>query len=123
MPPDVYFALGNLHYIWGELLEFGKRAELGAEGAARAVVAEIKDLRKQAMKKRQLAPASLGSKGRAGKGPAKTTGNSEDCASGKEGPVLSDGTREAGDGRETPAPAEVDHPEAWEWYLKAALSG
>lgn len=31
VPPDVYFALGNLHYVWGELLEFGKRAELGAE--------------------------------------------------------------------------------------------
>lgn len=31
VPADVYFALGNLHYVWGELLEFGKRAELGAE--------------------------------------------------------------------------------------------
>lgn len=122
MPPDVYFALGNLHYIWGELLEFGKRAELGAEGAARAVVAEIKDLRQQAMKKRQLAPGSFGSKGGAGKSPTKTTRMSDGSSSGKDGRVLSDGAREAGGGRGTPPP-EVDHPEAWEWYLKAALSG
>lgn len=31
VPQNVYFALGELHYHWGELLEFGKRAELGAE--------------------------------------------------------------------------------------------
>ncbi|CBJ48465.1 conserved unknown protein [Ectocarpus siliculosus] len=122
VPPDVYFALGNLHYIWGELLEFGKRAELGAEGAAKAVVAEIKDLRKQAMKKRQLAPGSFGSKGRAGKSPTKTTRMSDVSARGNDGRVLSVGAREAGGGRGT-TPPEVDYPEAWEWYLKAALSG
>lgn len=31
VPRDVHFALGELHYTWGELLEFGKRAELGGE--------------------------------------------------------------------------------------------
>ncbi len=31
VPRHVHFALGELHYHWGELLEFGKRAELGAE--------------------------------------------------------------------------------------------
>lgn len=31
VPRHVYYALGELHYHWGELLEFGKRAELGAE--------------------------------------------------------------------------------------------
>lgn len=102
VPADVYFALGNLHYIWGDLLESGKRAELGAEGAARAVVAEIRELRKQAIKKRQLAPASGGSTRR-----HKASTGGEAIPSGS-----SDG-----------ASPGIDHPEAWEWYAKAADKG
>lgn len=103
-PADVFFALGELHYNWGDLLELGRRAELGAEGAARAVVGEIKHLRKHAMRKRRETE---------GAAPARRAERS--------------GTRHADE--EFPADPENEvgpwgnHREAWEWYLKAADLG
>lgn len=78
-------------------------------------MAEIKELRKQAMRKRQLAPASAGSKGstKARRMLEVSTGADTGQASG----VAPDGG-----GKEAFA-VEVDHPEAWEWYLKAAAGG
>lgn len=112
VPADVYFALGNLHYVWGDLLEFGRRAELGAEGAAKAVVTDINKLRRQAIKKRQLTPASRS------KHPARgsPTTTRKDEANRDEGRVVFAATSDK------PFP-EFDHPEAWEWYMKAAKRG
>eukprot|EP00752_Nemacystus_decipiens_P016191 g14478.t1 len=122
VPRGVHFALGELHYKWGELLEFGKRAELGGEGAARAVVADIKELRKRAMRKRQLAPASFGTN----EASAKARRTREEVSAGEDTgrtPTIdaADDTAAARNGKE--AVVEVDHPEAWEWYLKAAACG
>lgn len=109
VPPNVFFALGNLYYVWGDLLEVGKRAELGAEGAARAVVAEIKELRKQALMKRRLAPGASSGRGRrAGKGSAKARQQASESRA--------DDEKEA-------SLADTDHPEAWGWYLKAGELG
>lgn len=96
------------------------------QGAARAVVAEIKKLRQQAMKNRQLAPASSGSRRRTGEGSANDARTREGSSNGgDEDRALSRGAAgatAAGSGKEVP-PAAVDHPEAWEWYLKAAACG
>lgn len=108
---DVYFALGNLHYLWGELLERGKKAELGAEGAARAVVAEVKALRRRALQKR--AEATRASKK---KPPGlRVEDDGTKSSSGQESSSLT--TSDDGDA------VKVRHPEAWEWYLKAAEEG
>eukprot|EP00903_Cladosiphon_okamuranus_P008898 g8517.t1 len=122
VPRDVHFALGELHYNWGELLEFGKRAELGGEGAARAVVAEIKELRKQAMRKRQLAPASSGRKGSTKAGRNSGVSICDDKGRKSINDAAAVATAAGGDGEEA-ATVEVDHPEAWGWYLKAAACG
>lgn len=90
-------ALGDLHYTWGHLLEFGKRAELGADEAAKAVISEIKELRRKSIKKRRTAPASGG------------------IRHGAE-----DGIVTAGEKKKSPS---INHPEAWEWYVKAADMG
>lgn len=95
-PADVYFALGNLHYVWGDLIAFGRRAELGAEGAARAVVGEVRELRKQAIMKRRTSKRKRGKLERMG------------------------ASSHSGDEKGNP---ELDHPEGWEWYLKAAEQG
>lgn len=114
VPADVYFALGNLHYLWGDLLEFGKRAELGAEGAAKSVVADIKELRKQALRKRQMSPASRSTKRTAGGFSAKQTA----------GPSRNEGGAfPAATTRDEASVPGVDHPQAWEWYIKAAEHG
>ena len=110
---DVYLALGNLHYLWGDLLDFGRRAELGAEGAARSVVADIKELRKQALRKRQMAPASRSMKRTPGDCRAKQTDRSSSNERGKFPTVTKD----------EKSVLEVDHPQAWEWYMKAAEQG
>lgn len=98
--------------MWGDILEFGKRAELGAEGAARTVVAEIKQLRMQAMRKRQLAPGS-----RSIRAARSSEAKGAHEVSGKPGDIP------AVIGEEKASPPEVDHPEAWEWYVKAADQG
>ncbi|CAM9552627.1 unnamed protein product [Laminaria digitata] len=114
VPADVYFALGNLHYLWGDLLDSGRRAELGAEGAARSVVADIKELRKQALRKRQRSPASRSTKPTPGGFTAKQT----------DGPSINaGGTFPAASRRDEKSLPEVDHPQAWEWYIKAAEHG
>lgn len=113
-PADVYFALGNLHYLWGDLLDSGRRAELGAEGAARSVVADIKELRKQALRKRQRSPASRSTKPTPGGFRAKQT----------DGPSINaGGAFPAASRRDEKSLPEVDHPQAWEWYIKAAEHG
>lgn len=95
------------------------------QGAARVVVAEIKELRKQAMRKRQLAPASSGKNGGSTKA-RRTRGVSFGLDTGKGRTPTNDAaagvSAAAGDGNEASA-VEVDHPEAWEWYLKAAACG
>lgn len=78
-------------------------------------MAEIKKLRQQAMKKRQLAPASAGVKRHTRKG---STNDEENRAG-----AGADADGAAGNDRKQTPPAEVDHPEAWEWYLKAAECG
>lgn len=111
----MYFALGNLHYLWGDFLDFGKRAELGAEGAARSVVADINKLRKQALRKRQMSPASRSTKRTPGGFSAKQT----------DGPGSSNkgGAFPAATTRDEALLPGVDHPQAWEWYIKAAEQG
>ena len=111
---DVYFALGHLHYLWGDLLDFGKRAELGAEGAARSVVADIKELRKQALRQRQMSPASRSTKRTPGGFSAKRT----DEPNSNEG-----GAFPAATTRDEKSSPGVEHPQAWEWYIKAAEHG
>ena len=85
-------------------------------------MAEIKELRKQAMRRRQLAPASSGRKGSTKAGRTSGIRIGED----KGRTSIDDATGVAatsrGDGKEASA-VEVDHPEAWEWYLKAAAIG
>lgn len=94
-------------------MDFGRRAELGAEGAAKSVVADIKELRKQALRKRQMAPASRSMKRTPGGFRAKQT-DRPSSNEGGEFPVPTKG------GESLP---EVDHPQAWEWYIKAAEQG
>lgn len=110
---DVHFALGNLHFLWGDLLEKGKKAELGAEGAARAVIAEVKQLRREALRKRGEASGAT-------KKRSKRAVRNEDSGS-KKAPdfLLTDDIRN----REGLVLPLVDHPEAWGWYLKAAEQG
>lgn len=96
VPGNVYFALGNLHYIWGDLLKRGRNSELGAERAARAVIAEIKQLRKQVTRERHRGKAT------------EIEGRRKE----EQAFTISDEVK-----------AQVDHPEAWEWYLKAADQG
>lgn len=105
-PTDVYFELGNLHYIWGDLIAFGRRAELGAEGAARAVVGEVRELRRQAIKKRRTLQRKRGKLEwtEAGRHSREACTAIATSSGSKGGP-------------------EMDHPEAWEWYLKAAEQG
>lgn len=110
---DLYFALGNLHYLWGDLLEKGKKAELGAEGAARAVVAEVQQLRRQALRKRTA--GSRATKKRPDNEVRSDERRSEqvpDCS------LTDDGGNDQGLVRPL-----VDHLEAWGWYLKAAEHG
>lgn len=100
---EVYLALGDLHFTWGHLLEFGKRAELGADEAAKAVISEIKELRRQSLKKRRTAPASGGIR--------------HGSKDGNYGKVA---TAAAGENETSPS---MNHPGAWEWYVKAADMG
>lgn len=106
VPVNVYFALGNLHSMYGDLLDHGKTAELGAEGAARAVIAEIKLLRKRAMRDRREGAGR--SKGRCPR-PAQ-----EEPDQLKPAPAATD-NKDNG--------PRMDNPEAWNWYLKAADLG
>ena len=92
------------------------------QGAARAVVAEIKELRKQAMRKRQLAPASSGEKGYPKARPARGVGVVEDKERTPTKDAAAVGVTAGGGGNDASA-VEADHPEAWEWYLKAAACG
>lgn len=101
---EVYLALGDLHYTWGHVLEFGKRAELGADEAGKAVISEIKELRRKSIKKRRMAPASGGIRHGA------KDGNVAVAAAG-------------GGGGKKKMPPSMNHPQAWEWYVKAADMG
>lgn len=83
-------------------------------------MAEIKELRKQAMRKRQLAPASSGLKGSAKARGTQKVGIGED--NGRTPINDAAGGAVAGDRKEA-SKVEVGHPRAWEWYLKAAASG
>lgn len=84
-------------------------------------MAEIKELRKQAMRKRQLAPASSGRKGSTKAG--RTRGvRSVDEEKGQASVKDAVGDAAAGS-RKGASAVEVDHPEAWEWYRKAAACG
>lgn len=121
VPSTVYFALGNLHYIWGDLLEKGRKAELGAEGAARAVVAEVKELRRQALRKRAAGKTTR-------RAPANTTSGRENR--GTDNAVVTrssvNGGGSAGDRSREEVQlitSKANHREAWEWYLKAAENG
>lgn len=75
-------------------------------------MAEIKELRKQAMRRRQLAPASSGPKYSAKARRTHEVGVGEDK-----------GRTPINDDAGVIGTVEVDHPEAWEWYLKAAACG
>lgn len=93
-------------------------------------MSEIKELRKKAMRRRQLAPASApgsterrAGKGSAGGARARGVGDGK----GKERALFDAGGGGGGcggeDGKDGSSAAEVDHPEAWEWYQKAAACG
>lgn len=86
------------------------------------VVAEIKELRKQAIRKRQLAPASSGRKGSTKAGRSSGVGIGDDKGRKSINHAATVVTATGGDEKEVSA-VEVDHPEAWEWYVKAAACG
>lgn len=121
-PPsaEVFSALGDLHYIWGDRIEAGRRAQLGAKGAAKAVVAEIKELRRMAIRQRQRAPGSGGI--RRPHHMKKDQADSRSSSSWRADRALGVSNVAEGEGSDT-CPADMNHPEAWEWYMKAADRG
>jgi hypothetical protein len=109
---DVWFALGNLHYFYNDELETAERAALGGEGAAKAVIDEIKALRKRVLKER-----------RRKYGDARTRPQSA-LSTTAAGDVVVTRTQRAS----TTSSSEVSEPtvsnqEALHWYTAAAEAG
>jgi hypothetical protein len=106
---DVWFALGNLHYFYSDELETAERAALGGEGAARAVIDEIKALRKQVLKER-----------RRKYGDAKTRPQSASSTAAAGGVVVTRTQRASSSEALEPT---VSNQEALHWYTAAAEAG
>jgi hypothetical protein len=108
---DVWFALGNLHYFYSDELETAERAALGGEGAAKAVIDEIKALRKRVLKER-----------RRKYGDAKMRPQSASSTAAAGGVVVTRTQRAASSSTEVPEPT-VSNQEALHWYAAAAEAG
>jgi hypothetical protein len=110
---DVWFALGNLHYFYSDELETAERAALGGEGAAKAVIDEIKALRRQVLKER-----------RRKYGDARTRPQSASSTAATAGGVVVTRTQHASTTSlsEVPEPT-VSNQEALHWYTAAAEAG
>eukprot|EP00953_Heterococcus_sp_UTEX-ZZ885_P039471 20228-Heterococcus_DN1.PRE.6 len=107
---DVWFALGNLHYFYNDELETAERAALGGEGAAKAVIDEIKALRKRVLKER-----------RRKHGDARTRPQSASTTAAAAGVVVTHTQRASAttSSSEVPEPT-VSNEEALHWYTAAA---